>query len=415
MAAPFPPPPASPKSPSRWSLAWAAAGVGVFILVNIALLFDRCTTNEFMVDCHGGSGRHTVLVLVIAGIVVGLGATGRAGRSFAVAFFAALMGLSILTAGGCTVAWRDPVVAIRRATLPDQRRRQNARRAVAMRQSWIDAMNGRAPDVRRGVELAASVARCARDYASAHGGQVAADETHLLATCKSLTVTSASTDSGPPDRYAVPVPLGKGPSGEQTYEHNGDAGWRWRYRADSLGGFLIDVAPDAQLEQQWPRISVDAQARIGILPAGGASAMPVSPVADLRAMSACLARLPTQSGRGHANYQWHLTSVMRELCPELSPRLASAQPSDSNVALLSVQLLLGAEGAATTVAIYRVEFVQLEPHDGRFRFHLRADGTTGRPHYLATPGMLHYLATSEGAVHVTTDPRAATVNDPQID
>ena len=48
-----------------WRLLALLPAHVVFLVLNLFLLFDRCSSNEFMLTCSGGSGEHTAPVLFV--------------------------------------------------------------------------------------------------------------------------------------------------------------------------------------------------------------------------------------------------------------------------------------------------------------------------------------------------------------
>ena len=148
--------------------------------------------------------------------------------------------------------------------------------------------------------------------------------------------------------------------------------------------------------------------RFEVQPSADAAPQTVSPVADLRTMVECLKAIPAEEDRrlaehGGLSYGWFLTSMARRACPGLASRLRAPIPNDEHTTLLSMQVSVGAGGAQVEVAVYSVEFVIRQPANAPFAFDLLAQ---------ACPLACQDHATVEGAVHSTTEGRAATAADP---
>jgi len=397
-----------PPLPKSRHVPFIVAGAAAFLGINTVLFLEGCTSTELMFNCSGGIGTHTYDVLII-GCLVGLGAViSRRGRSVAIGFCGALITLGVVSLGACTAPWADPYFTVRQRVEPYRLRWARDRKNAAMRRDWISSMNARAMDVSRGVDLAGVVVECAQAFRAAEG-RVATNDDELSDRCTFLKDLRASSDPDPPVRYIVPVARGENAQGEPIRDVPGDAGWRVTYTA-APSGFSVDVAPDAQLTHKWPRIHADGISRFDVQVSADVPPMPVTPVADLLTMVGCLKGILAEEDRrkaerGGLNYGWHLTSLARRLCPDLSPRLNPLLPTDESATLLSVFLPVGPDKASVIVAVYKVRFLLRDPARAPFAYDLLANATS--------PGLPHYLATFEGSVHWTIELRSATVRDPR--
>jgi len=391
-----------------WRLLALAGGAGVFLVLNLFLLFDRCSTNEFMVNCGGGSGRHTAPVLFVLGMVGAASLITSIGRNFAIGFVATLLGLAVVTTGACTPSWTDPYYSgMRRWVRPHLDARATRRKIAERRRDWIAAMNARPMDLARGVELAGEVAGCASREA-AKGA--APTESALRERCDAMRDVSVAGESSPWVRYTIPVARGEDAMGQPIDQVLGDPGWRVRYEPVPPSGYVVRVEPDELLDEEWPRVAAYASGRFEVQPSADVAPQTVSPVADLRAMVACLKAIPAEEDRrrakhGGLSYGWFLTSMARRVCPALASRLRAPIPNDENTTLLSMQVSV-AGGAQVEVAAYAVQFEIRQPANAPFAFDLLARSVPA--------GLPRYLATFEGAVHSTTDARAATATDPVV-
>ena len=366
-----------------WRLLALAAGAGVFLVLNLYLLFESCRSNEFMVTCSGGSGEYTALVLFVLGLVGAASLITSIGRNFAVGFVGALLCLSVVSAGACTSVWSDPYQSgMRRWVRPYLNERSIRRRTAEQRRQWVAAMNARPMDVARGVALA---------------GAAIADQ-------------GRTVDSERGARHEIPIARGEDDLGQPIDEVRGDPGWRVTYERGPSSGYLVRVGPDELLDHKWPRIVADASGRFEVQASPDAQPLPITPVSDLREMVDCLKGIPAEAERmrvkrGGLSYGWFLTSMSRKLCPGVAPRLKAPIPNAEDTSLLSIQLPLTGDGARVDVTTYRIQMVIREPSNEPFAFDLLATGAAGFP---------RYLATFEGAVHTTTEARAATRHDPVV-
>ena len=392
-----------------WRLLAFVAGAVVFLVLNLFLLFDRCRSNEFMLTCSGGSGEHTAPVLFVLAMVVAASLITSIGRSFAVGFIAALLGLAVVSTGACTPSWTDPYhTGMRRWVRPHLDARATRRRIAERRRDWIAAMNARPMDIARGVELAGAVAGCASREA-AKGA--APTESALRERCHDMKDVSVAGESSPWVRYGIPVARGEDAMGQPIDQVRGDPGWRVRYEPVPPSGYVVRVEPDELLDEEWPRVAAYASGRFEVQPSADAAPQTVSPAADLRAMVECLKAIPAEEDRrraehGGLSYGWFLTSMARRVCPGLASRLRAPIPNDENTTLVSMQLSVSAGGAQVEVAVYSVQFVIRQPANAPFAFDLLARSVPA--------GLPRYLATFEGAVHSTTEGRAATTADPLV-
>ncbi len=363
------------------------AGVVAFLVMNVALVTGRCSTNEFMVNCAGNEGESTTIVLLAAGGIVLAALTTRAGRLFAAGFFGALIALTVVTSGACTFVWADPYSSAMRQARPYLNRREAEKKSAETRRAWIAAMDARRMDIARGVETAGAVAACARRYAGGHDGRAAASESELAATCDELRTERTAADPKPPGRYVIPVSRGEDPRGQQIAEVRGDAGWRVDYTASAPADFTVSVRPDEQLAHDWPRVTITSSGALEIQVSQIAAARPISPVPDLVTLVECLKSSAADVERHATRYMyagWYLTSLSRKVCPSLSPRLRAPQPNNSNATLLSLQIPAGGP-AAVTVVDYQITFAIRQPPNDGAAFDLLADPTiSGLPRYKAT-------------------------------
>ena len=403
--------PAPPKPPlvSVVRAMFTAFGAMAFLVINAGLYLSRCTSTEFMFNCGGNSGRHTVEVLVIGAVVLVAAFLARRARAFAHGFFGALVGLAVVTTGACTPAWFDPYVVVRRQIDPIQRRAVKALANDKQRREWIEALNARKMDVSAGIVLAGSIVNCVRMF-EARNGRLPADDAALAKECGSFADFGDAFDPGPPRRYVIPVPRGTlDEFGQTAQEVRGDAGWRAFYRVTSAG-FTVRVVPDGHLRHAWPNVTADEHGRMWVTPYQR-DAAEVSPVPELAILAECLKGIPAAvtartAQTGGVSYGWALTSMTRKVCPSLSARVTAPTPNDSNVTWLSVLLPEDARGTPAPTASFAVQFEQQSPNDGPFAFALHVQATTaGLPRYFVTPA---------GAIHWTAEPRPATTDDPIV-
>jgi hypothetical protein len=403
-----------PRSDGRplaplWIAGAAFAGVVAFLLVNVVLYLDGCQSTEFIPRCPGSNGRHALTVLVIIAALAGLAGVSRRARAFAVGFGGGLVLLTVVSMGACTTLWMDPYVKARqtaqRAAAPTLERRKSEREAKELRSAWTALIDSRPMDVRRGVQLAAGVARCVRDVASDRGGALPARDAELFPRCNYLKDLGRTADVPSPPRYVMTE---DGDAVDAvSVRMRGDVGWRWEYEATSAG-FTVRVVPDAQLSHDWPRVYADDSGRVEVLPSPDGDPIAMSPVDDLRTIVTCLKEaMAEDEGRGDLAGEassGHLTRFLQKSCPAVGPRLARVRPLESNQALLSLLYPPGAPPSPDAIAaVYDIQYVVR--HQGRrpVQFDLTASSVAGMP---------AYLATFEGPVHATLEPRAATTADP---
>ena len=398
---------AAPKpslTPSALRFIFAVIGAVVFLTVNFFMFVSRCTTNEFMVNCGGSIGRDTVVVIVMAAAVGLIAFLGARGRGFAEGFFGCLLALGIFTAGGCTPSWVDPYWSVRRIVHPYKDRWERDRRHADMQRGWIDAMNAKPMDIRRGVAITGGVVSCAFQS----NGSIAQNESEIADFCQALRNVRKAVDPGPPSRYLIPRPSSVPDSGFSVPEGSGDDGWRLTYTATPTA-FAVDAEPDEQLAHRWPRVHIDSSGRAEVRLSAEAPPAAIAPMDDLRTMAVCLREIPAEeerrrARRGGLSYGWFLTSMTKLLCPSLQPRLQALVPNDENATRLAA-LVPAPESAAPTVAVYyKVTFVRRQT--AAFEFDLVADAMAA--------GLPHYLATVEGQIHTTMERRSATKDDPVI-
>ena len=403
--------PAPPKPPlaSVVRAMFTAFGAMAFLVINAGLFLGRCTSTEFMFNCRGSNGEHTVAVIVIAASVLAGGFFARRARAFAQGFFAALLALAVVTTGACTPSWFDPYTAVRRQVVPLQRRAVRALEDDKQRREWVEALTERKMDVSRGIELAGSVANCVRMRHAAQG-RLPSDDAELARECRAFADFGDAFDPGPPRRYVIPVPRGTlDEFGQTAQEVHGDAGWRAFYKV-TPAGFTIRAVPEGQLRHAWPHVTTDEHGRMWVTPYQR-DAVEVSPVADLAVMASCLKGIPAAvaartAQTGGVSYGWALTSMTRKICPSLAARLTAPYPNDSNVTWLAVSVPEDPAGTLARAASFAVQFEQQPPADGPLAFVLHVQATTaGLPRYLVTP---------EGAIHWTSELRSATAHDPVI-
>ena len=388
-------------TPVAQRFLFAVIGAAIFLTINFFLAVSRCTTNEFMINCGGSVGRDTALVIFMTAIVGLVAFLGARGRGFAEGFFGSLVALGILTTGSCTPSWIDPYWSVRRTIRPYQDRWEQDRRNTDMRRAWIDALNARPMDVRRAVTIAGGVVSCA----VRPDGSIIQTEAEIAEFCQALRNRRTTIDPASPLRYLIP-PANEPDvhGGLSVPEENGDSGWRIKYTA-TPEAFAVDAEPDELLAHRWPRVRIDSAGRVEARLAENATPVAISPVDDLRAMAVCLEGIPAEEERRRAKgggvwYGWFLTSLTRQLCPGLSPRLQALVPNDENTTRLTV-LVPASNGTPPVAVFYKVQFVRRAT--AAFEFDLVADAMAA--------GLPHFLATIEGQVHTTMDRRSATRTD----
>ena len=385
-----------------------AAGGAVFLALNTFLFLSRCTSTEFMINCGGGQGRHTAAVIVLIVLVILAAIFTDAGRRFAKGFIGALVILGVVTMGSCTPSWLDPYYVVKTRTAPVRAQWKTNREEAARREEWIAAMNARDLDVSRGVDLASAVLVCARSFARTKD-RPAATESELLERCTEFRDYAASVEPLPRRAYIIPVDRPDDARGEMFPEIRGDAGWRATYRLTATG-YEVDVAPEARLKHNWPRIHGDDDSGIEITLSESSAPIPVSPVADLQTMVRCLREIPAEEERRHAQRVlggWVLTNMTKRLCPELASRVQFSTPNDKETTSLSVVIPAGPKGGPAVAAVYTVKIELRQAAPDNFAFDLTASPKL-------TWGLRRYLARSDGSIHWTVEGKAATPDDPVV-
>jgi len=365
---------------SRLRLA-SILGVVAFIIVNVAVHLDRCSLGNG-ISCNQDQGQATGWVLLIAAVLAIASAWSPLGRGFAKGFVAGFIGLTVLTAGTCTFAWRDPVYSLEQATAPARRGIKRAWVRRQARRAWITAMNTRPPDIERGVALAAEVARCA--FWNASPGPGPRSEQEVLRSCNRLETTYMGFDTvSPPIRYVVPQPGSPDTALFVRDAVSGDPGWRWSLVLPAGGvGAMALVEPDSGLANHWPRITASSDDNIAVVPREGAEPTPVEPVAELRTLAQCLKGIPAEldSRPGYAWGTWHLFSMVGRLCPGLADRV-SDMPIHYRDMLLSLRRPLASGEAPVAIGTYRVSFENFVEPGTSYRFSLVALPVTGLKGY----------------------------------
>jgi hypothetical protein len=305
-------------------LILALAGAVTFVAVNVLMYLSQCSSTEFMLTCRGGNGDYAFHVIAAAaGLGIGSFLSTRV-RAFASGFAGMLVAMTVVSLGGCTKAWSDPYVAVRKATQPARDRAARERKKDEAVRLWTELTSREPMDIPAGMRFAGTATQCAHRFAR-ENGRNASSLDELGQSCSDLrAITYKRADSQ-------------------------DAGWRVAY-APSGDGFSIDIAPDELLSHKWPRIHSDGVSRFEIRMSAGAAPISISPAAELRDMSVCLKEIPEDRS--------HLTPVAKRLCPALAARIRPLLPAEEDAIELAVVRAVGPENSPMTIAKYRVELSQ---------------------------------------------------------
>ena len=411
MANPFAPP---EEKKSLAPFYWGTLG---FLAVNALLTYPKCGLDRrtgWHCDPSVNSSVAVAVLAVAIGLVV-LAGRGGAGRRFAWGFILTLVAVATLTWGEFTFAWAEPVRAFASSSRPYRNSVSEWKVKRGRRKVWVGLMNGRQPVPLLATDLAAQVYQCATGRVEGPlSPEIPRSEGEISTHCSDLWPNSASADTVKyPDRYRVPEFRSAPEEPSDSTRTPWDEGWRWTFSTTrSAAGarlppqFDVTIAPDEYLAYGWPRVNMDERGLMRIVTGAGATPLTVSPVPDLLLMHECLQGIPAEHerrtrGRLFAPPTWSFPGMVQVLCPRLAARVGLVD-LDSEDAMLTVELPVGPRGSPAKVARYHVS-IGVDETLPSFGFSLIATSINETRHFLVTP---------DGAVHVTSEPRLATTDDP---
>ena len=327
-------------------------------------------------------GTYTPVVLATAFVLLLVAAIGPRGRSVGAGFLVTLLVLTIVSGGGCTSRWADPVAYNVQEIRWSLRDRRFAAQAEATEMRWRDSVR--------------------RSGLSANWG---AWRTLMMRRC--LQVYADSSSRMPPDSLSIPSYGGLCRSPE-AFHQGPQRGYTTRYVPPAAGAdYRLITTPLSVLALAGPIIELDER---GIVTKRDSAQAPAyasfSPVATMHALRACLDSAFAAAGTPPPTVH-DLVQSRRSPCAPLglTPYYGPSEARRTDENAVRVSLPVGAYGVEV-VAFYILEYV---PIGARFprKFDLHA-----RPHHFPSTGLRSYLLTAAGALHATSENRAATPADP---
>ena len=382
------------------------AGVGAAVAGSIVLLvgyFFACPPLS-----HSGCGALAMTTLAwLAGAMLALsGAYAFArpgGVRFAGAFCLTIIVGAMATRGMLFQVWTAPVRSAFNATRPlwtpaFARREQWNRNA-----QWVATTAAQTLEGIHGVRLARELAECIelqRDADSSQSYPRAPDAVTAGASCAALVS----------DRIDLP-------GGPTRYTLAGDPGYRWSYVAgapDDAGRvfrYSIRVEPDSLLRKPGPvYLSDETGLLMERVRAGDQASVVASPVQFLSDIRPCVAQLQAERRRRAARTDhWYSApsafDAAASTCPDIASRLRERSRPDSATVAVPIHERRGE--FLDTAGVYLVTYIPLDAEG--WMFLLRATPQTGS-RYRA--GVRRYLVAADGSLHVTSEQRDATPDDP---
>ena len=328
------------------------------------------------------------------------------GARFAMGFVAMWLALSAISGGLLFKLWVAPVYLLAKAAHPLTAPIVEHHQAATRKDQWIATTRAQTLEPIHGVRLARAVQDCVESY-EAHdpAESYPSDVNFLLQSCANLSRDRATGATSDTTRYLLSV----------------DRGFRWSYSPGAVDAsgrvsrYTIRVEPDALLEKQGPIYTTDENGLLVEHVRKDAVGTAVgSPAMFMRDVRACLAQWPAERRRRREEMKDYYREpspfdAAAHACPDVSERFRRVRSSDD--VSLAVPIHERRGQFLDTASVFALTYSVFDGATDAFELHaVPVEEGAGRIH----SGVRRYLLDADGTIHVTREPRMATVEDPPV-